>query len=68
MPQKSEILTLQEISLPYLSLTQHHAKCTQDLRTMPRAVYKKDAQIVFLVAQVFTGLECVNELMHKTSE
>ncbi len=47
MPLKSEIFTLQEISLPYLSLTQHRGKCTQDFTTMHHAVHTNGAQIVF---------------------
>lgn len=68
MPQESEIFTREGILLPYLSAKQHLAKCTQDLTTMRSAVYINGTQLVFLVAQVFTGLERDNESMHKTSE
>lgn len=67
MPHTSEIFTLQEISLPHALLTTT-PRCAPDFTTMHRAEHINDAQIVFLVAQVFTGWECDNELMHKTSK
>lgn len=66
VPPETEIFTLQEISLPHLPVTQHHANCTQDLTTMHHAVYINDTQICVLSVQVFTGSERDNELMHKT--
>lgn len=63
-----DLHSARNVTFCYSSATQHLAERTQDLTTMRRDVYVNDAQIVFLVTQVFTGLERDNELKLEASE
>lgn len=63
-----EIFPRRETSPPYATHTATPRR-SQDLATMRRAEQtKRCSGCVFLVAQVFAGWECDNELMHKASK